>query len=789
MSAPHPEILALARELSSLKRQVRAIGTPQLGHSSLEDAALRSYTLVPGEDGRYGAQLGAVIGAQYDGTQGAFTVAGPVPPTPATALVAPVPNGYLVRWSGFFAGDETIVAPMDFTRVEVHASADPEFSGMFFDTLRGEINSPRGGEVFVPAEPDVGMYFRLVARTAAGKASLASGAVGPIHAGKVAAESLDIDFEALRGTKVHTGPDTPVTTRPDLWLKTPANGEAYVAYRYDVPTETWIELQDQGVVAALQEAASASDAAADALTAALGADAAADAAANVAAGKTTSIPSATAPSSVGRVVGDEWIETDQGNRRHVWNGTEWAPILFGNSAIAPQSLVASDVIATGTVTAALLEAILVLATTIIAGNPDGDHARMTATGFRVYRASEVAGQPPEEVVRMGTDTNDYFGIVDAARNLVASVDDTGAWSGRAGNFSEDLRVGGRDVRTLIDESTTGAVVGRWRDYLPNKADLGPIRDEVGIVETNAFLDSNRVYEIRWRCGWKTESHPSEAIFHIRSTVTPTDGGDVAPDVLITSHEEDGWNKPQGGANYWNVDEGGTRIYPGRTGRHRFALTAQQGANNGGSLWILGNHRIDLSIVDMGPKPPQVGTLTRAGGTLYQGPPPPPPPPPTQQYYVDLGSVGRASYQGNGAHMNWVGGDLYQGWNSTNGDTRSQAWFDLPNITGTVDRVDVYFYFRHWYFNSGGTVIMNISDQRGLSATPYKLRGDWHTGGWPKPGGRTVTVPPDWFPFFKGTNNNNYNGRATVLTLGPSGGTNQAYYGVATDVRLRIWYTQ
>jgi len=160
----------------------------------------------------------------------------------------------------------------------------------------------------------------------------------------------------------------------------------------------------------------------------------------------------------------------------------------------------------------------------------------------------------------------------------------------------------------------------------------------------------------------------------------------------------------------------------------------------------------------------------------------------QQYFVDLAPVGRASWQGNGQHMNWVGGDVYQGYNSTNGDTRGMFWFDLPNITGTVDRVDVWLYFRHWWFNSGGTVRMGITDQRGVF-TSHSFKTTWETGGWPKPGGREVILPSDWWPLFRGTNNNAYNGRATCITLGPGGGTNQIYYGVATDARLRIHYTQ
>lgn len=181
------EVQRLGLELARLKRQVAALGGPQLANSSLEDASVNEYDI----DG----QLSSVIGKQYDGTHGVVTVAGPIPPTPTGISAETVAAGVLVRWDGSWEAAPVApgsnlaptpeVVPLDFTLAEVHADSDPALTGILFSTKRGEILSARGGEVFVPAGPDVPVYVRVVARTSAGKASVASVVVGPVLGGGV----------------------------------------------------------------------------------------------------------------------------------------------------------------------------------------------------------------------------------------------------------------------------------------------------------------------------------------------------------------------------------------------------------------------------------------------------------------------------------------------------------------------------------------------------------------------------------------------------------------------------
>lgn len=420
---------------------------------------------------------------------------------------------------------------------------------------------------------------------------------------------------------------------------------------------------------------------------------------------------------------------------------------------------------------------------IIAGPLAADHAEMSDTGFRVYTVDQLDGTP-REVIRMGTDTNDFFGVVDSLGNLVASVDDTGR-----GSFTEvntpKLYVAGREIAKIIEDGPRGEVA----HFKGNPGfDLAPIFNPVGVAEVGFPMYHGRSYLIKWSMSVFVNAGVQ---IQVNGRWTQGAEGDTIsqappPNISSTSFRE--WRFMPAGDNKVQVISGEALFVPAFTSRVRVGFTVQTGSEGGIGFVGVKDRTVEINVTDVGPHIGNIGTFTNMGGNLDGQVAPPPPTSVTQQYFADLAPVGRASWQGNGQHMSWVGGDVYQGYNGTNGNTRGQFWFDLPPITGNVDRVDLWVYFRHWYFNSGGTMRLGITDQRG-AFTDHSFRTPWETGGWPKPGGREVMLPTDWWPQFKGTNNNSFNGRGTALTLGPGVGNNQIYYGVATDARLRIYYTQ
>lgn len=176
----------LADQLNNFDARIRALSRPQLAQSSIENGSLTDYD----KDGT----LRATIGEQWDGTHGVIAVNGPEPPMPSGITWEAATGGFIVRWDGFFADaagtpDQNIVAPEDWTRLEIHVSPDPLFTAEFADTLEGTMESPRGTGLFVARDP--GMYYvRAYSRTSSGKRSAATESM-PVEVLSIVLEEID----------------------------------------------------------------------------------------------------------------------------------------------------------------------------------------------------------------------------------------------------------------------------------------------------------------------------------------------------------------------------------------------------------------------------------------------------------------------------------------------------------------------------------------------------------------------------------------------------------------------
>jgi hypothetical protein len=197
----------LAARLERLEYAERARNKPQLHASSIEDGAITEYD----RDGN----LTATIGRQYDGTHGITVQTGPIPPTATRPILTPGRNQLTARWDGIFMGtngapDILVVAPMDFSRVEVHAStAAPDFEPTS-ETLVGTIETPRGGDVVITPCPGGPWYVRFLTRSLAGKASPASfaAAATPLTEGSIVLDRIDAAETAIvNAGDIMLGPD------------------------------------------------------------------------------------------------------------------------------------------------------------------------------------------------------------------------------------------------------------------------------------------------------------------------------------------------------------------------------------------------------------------------------------------------------------------------------------------------------------------------------------------------------------------------------------------------------
>ncbi|WP_446458664.1 hypothetical protein [Streptomyces rochei] len=168
----------IGRMLADLQRRVDRIeNSPRLSHAAIDNTSVQ----VKDGDGN----LRALLGVQGDGTTAVNIVNGPPPPVPTAPILAPVLGGVTASWDGGFA--DGAVIPMDWARVEVHASPDSGFEPVPA-TLVTTIETAQGATVVVPAEGDV--FVRLVARNTSGAASGPSAQAGPVGPAPVVADEI-----------------------------------------------------------------------------------------------------------------------------------------------------------------------------------------------------------------------------------------------------------------------------------------------------------------------------------------------------------------------------------------------------------------------------------------------------------------------------------------------------------------------------------------------------------------------------------------------------------------------
>ncbi|MBC7630324.1 hypothetical protein [Aeromicrobium sp.] len=755
-----------ARMVSEIERRLTSVErTSSMSRRSIENGAIREYDA----DGNLVGQTGQ----QHDGTHGSTSLGGPPPPTPSAPSAASSQGTLMVRWDGLWA-DAGAVAPMDFTRVEVHVSLTADLTGLLFETLRATIESPRGGEVVVVGlVPETNYYVRLTARSASGGFSAPSVVVGPVQVAALTPADVGIDLTKIGGTTIFFGKDDPVAagTEPaigDLWLREGATTAGVIQYE----TLRWIGTSwqlaaDQGISAALAKAITAQQVAdAAAVTA--------DIAGGVADGRAQVFAQGTPPTGLTSTMKGLWYDTSAGNKAYTWSGTGWAARALGNGSIQPQSLVARDVIVTGTVSAALLETVIVLATTIIAGDPNGTHARMTPTGFYVFRPDSNGDGQPDQVVSLGGNGSDYFGITDASSRLLAAIDQNGRGAFAGLSVTEEPTIMGRKFTSFFDRSTRWVAFGQYDISQPN------IVGEYGLFEVAFTAEANHAYQILVSdIKFASSVSGGRAVFILRDggtygipeiyrkDVTPPDGFFEGQDINYT---------------WYNPAAGGRRV----------VLSAA--AINGGSIHVAGPD-VKITILDLGLILPNVAKVNTLGGTAGGSTtaPPPNPQPVRTQYTTEFASVGYKSYDGSGNQMSNAG--VYQGDDGYNGNTRGLILFS--DVTGslsgaTVNRVEVYLHAEHWYNNAGGTGIIGFHGHTGIPATwsgpinPDQLR----VGGWARSTGK-------WVDLTGYAADNWRTGSYRGVVTGPGPSTGGEYFGRFADngasagnrPRLRITYTK
>jgi hypothetical protein len=429
----------------------------------------------------------------------------------------------------------------------------------------------------------------------------------------------------------------------------------------------------------------------------------------------------------------------------------------------------SSLIVGGAVTADKLEASLVLASKIVAGDPTGTRAEMTPGGFKVF-----SGSSPTEVVRLGVAaTDDYFAITKADGTIAAAIDQTGRSSFTQVNTNELYYKGVELGKTLDDrgKGLVGAAI-RYTNSTVNATVGGAF---LPYLRLDVTLEPYRLYKV-WTSAIKVD---------VDTGVGTTMALGYQTGIVATVNN---WALFTQSMNPPAASSGGSQhmlaelfAFPGTAPvMHSFLLGfgIQQATSNGqagvrADSWT----PVRLVVEDLGPTSPSTGNGVHLNGTVT-------PPPAVQTYVKQYGCNNSMNYTGSNTQYNWDLGHMYQGLSPAGqGNTKSIGLF--PSMTGdlsgaTINYMRAYFTFDHWYYNSGGTARIGVHGHTGIPATFSSGGVIIDSGGWPKPGSRWVDIPSAHWNGFK-------TGQWRGLTLEGDGG--YGTYGYAQRPTIEISYNK
>jgi hypothetical protein len=445
----------------------------------------------------------------------------------------------------------------------------------------------------------------------------------------------------------------------------------------------------------------------------------------------------------------------------------WQPRLIRNNAIQPQSLVASNVVATGTVSAALLEAILVLASVIIAGDPAGTHARMDSTGFRSFRLDPSDGSI-DEAVRLGTLGDDILSIINASGRLVGNIDSAGV--GNLTNLSTvgDPRFQGTLLSSMINERARGVA---WTFDFVNP---GATTNEIGLTELDFLSQPGHCYAI-FASGLQPDVNGvdfTSCTFRVRMTLDGSIPTITSPTQASTTVHSRFDGAP------WEATQG-TIIGLHREGNPtsrtvRLLLTLNNGVGAASTALNTDNtfNPRAFFVVDLGVTTGDMGQPNTGGGALVGGGSTVPP-----AVRRDGETVFLASWVQNfGASGAMSFAECYQGFEASNGNMTSLIGF--PDMTAslagaTIRYCKVWVYFQHWWFMDFGIPRIGTHWNLNNPGSLINLHNNQFDG--PALGrgaGAWIDCPIQWGIDAQA-------GNVRGIQLGPGPTTDQHYYGYAT----------
>jgi hypothetical protein len=478
------------------------------------------------------------------------------------------------------------------------------------------------------------------------------------------------------------------------------------------------------------------------------------------------------------------VETDKGATATLvrYHSISMTPMVGGT--LITDGGVQTNHLTAGSVTAGKLESQLVLASDIVAGPPASNHALMNANGFRVLGLNDAG--IPSDVIRMGTDTGDYIGVVDPATGtLVASVGATGDAAFSSVDAAEDVYVAGDSLTDRLDAAPQGLVAWASR-YTDGQYYAGTTKHPYLHLQVDG-LKAGRAYVVRTSpITLKSDAASSVATAYL--FIGPGTRSATVDDPVYAFAEsvQEPWSTGQRSMVSFN-----RLLTPTSDAPLSFLLGYGIFGGGGGRCKIVsaGDRPVIMTIEDIGLAMPQTGEWrdgtsdAPAGGG---GGGETAPPPVVKNYDQTWNATGLRSFTGSGSTYAYNTGYMYSGLSPAGyGDMSSMATF--PSLTSalsgaTITGIWIYVYYDFWYYGSGGTAYIGFHGQSSLTSTaPTRTYAFATSPSWPRAAGR-------WIKMSSSTYGGWQSGVHRGITLGGHGG-GYTEYGYAHNPKIRITYTK
>jgi hypothetical protein len=459
-----------------------------------------------------------------------------------------------------------------------------------------------------------------------------------------------------------------------------------------------------------------------------------------------------------------WVEGTTG-------GYAWQPRLLRTGAFQPGSIVASSVIATGTISAALLEALMVLTTVLIAGDPNGVHVRIDPNGVVAY-VSDPNDATPNEVARFGQTSG---GRDPVTGKLLWQIDQTGVGSFAGLSSTADPTFQGTKLSTRFDQKCQ---IVAWTFKWPSP---GFTSNELGLVELSWQAKAGHAYLIQaWGLiadvdgvGDATET---TVPFRFRATfngATPTTGSQLMAMGQATARFDSyPWENPT--TSVMSLHHAGTA----QTVRYLLTIAKPTAVGSTVKYWDdFTTVTPFMWVLDLGISPGDTGIKNTGGGTIVGTGTAAAPATPKQDSEIILDCNWSQSYHGD-TNAQLPYGEAYQGYNPAYPLGNTRSFIGFPDMTAqlsgaTIRYMKVYLWYGFWYRYDGGYpqvgVHANLTKPStatgqlalGPAPTPWVARGQ----------GLWIDLPSSWWGGFQ-------TGAHRGIALGPATSTDGGYAGRA-----------